>query len=79
MEEERKEITVDDYRKALADVQGELQECVGDLIILRGYFEGGDPNLHPEYTGHIFLSTRELVANAAEKVVNALNHTYPAL
>ena len=69
------QLTKEDYRQVLEEIQEELSECVGDLIILGGYLDS-DHVLDPGNTQYVLMAARDIVQVACESVKNALHHTY---
>jgi hypothetical protein len=69
---------VEDYRKALGEIQGLLAGCIGSLMMLAGYL-ASDLSLDPDNTGYALSSAEEVARSAAESVKKALDCTYPLL
>lgn len=71
-------MTKEDYKKALEEIQEQLSECVGDLIILGGYLDSD--HLHDvENSEYVLMAARDIVGVACEAVKRALSYTYPML
>ena len=70
------QLTKEDYKKALEEIQEHLSECVGNLIILGGYLDS-DQALDPENTPYVLMAARDILRVACESVKNALSYTYP--
>jgi hypothetical protein len=72
------ELTVEDYRKALGEIQGHLATCVGGLMMLAGYL-ASDLALDSDNTGYVLSSAEDIARSAAESVKKALDRTYRLL
>ncbi|OPY70753.1 MAG: hypothetical protein A4E57_00370 [Syntrophorhabdaceae bacterium PtaU1.Bin034] len=72
------ELTVEDYRKALREIQGHLAACVGGLIMLAGYL-ASDLSLDSDNTTCVLSSAEDVVRSASESVKKALDCTYALL
>jgi hypothetical protein len=70
------QLTGEDYRKALSEIQGALSACVGELIILYGYLESDLP-LDPENTHYVLMTAKDILRQASSSVKTALSYTYP--
>ncbi len=70
------QLTREDYRKALSEIQGALSTCVGKLIILSGYLES-DLSLDPENTHYVLMTAKDILREASDSVKTALSYTYP--
>lgn len=70
------QLTKEDYKKALEEIQEQLSDCVGDLIILGGYLDS-DHLADPENTEYVLMAARDIVQVACKSVKIALGYTYP--
>lgn len=72
------ELTKEDYRKALEEIQAYLAESVGSLIMLAGYL-ASDLSLDSDNTHYVLLSAESIVRSASESIKKALGCTYSLL
>lgn len=71
-------LTKEDYKKALEEIQEQLSECVGNLIILGGYLDSD--HLHDACNAeYVLMAAKDIVRVACESVKKALSYTYPML
>lgn len=70
--------SAEERKEALWGIQGDLLNCMGDLIILDDFLSG-DPLQHMADLPHVLLSMSVLANNARERVKVALDRTHKVL
>lgn len=72
------ELTKEDYRKALEEIQACLAQPIGSLIMFAGYL-ASDLSLDSDNARYVLSSAEDVVRSACESVKKALGRTYPLL
>ena len=66
----------EDYRRVIEEIQGELEGCVGQLVILSGYLDS-ELALDHENMEYALFAAQDIVRLACKSVKRALSRTYP--